>query len=168
MCVKPQNNDMLGVKSEAHPQQFGVAVVITPWNSPSIILVWKRAPAFAAGNTVVMKYSEMASESALEFACVAQEAGLAAGVLNVATGYGHEVGEALVRHPLTRKVTFTGSGFGGRKVSQAAASQTVPTTLELGGKSAKLVFFNTDVDNAEASCRAFSHLTDRPAWRVRG
>lgn len=109
MCVKPQNNDMLGVKSEAHPQQFGVAVVITPWNSPSIILVWKRAPAFAAGNTVVMKYSEMASESALEFACVAQEAGLAAGVLNVATGYGHEVGEALVRHPLTRKVTFTGS-----------------------------------------------------------
>ena len=114
---------MLGVKSEAHPQQFGVAVVITPWNSPSIILVWKRAPAFAAGNTVVMKYSEMASESALEFACVAQEAGLAAGVLNVATGYGHEVGEALVRHPLTRKVTFTGSRLW-RKKSFASCGKT--------------------------------------------
>jgi|TARA_B110000908_G_scaffold11636_1_gene13602 aldehyde dehydrogenase (NAD+) len=145
--VEPQNNSMAGVKSEAHPQPFGVVVAITPWNSPLMILAWKLAPALAAGNTMVVKPSEMASASTMEFARLANEAGLPAGVLNVVTGYGHEVGEALVRHPLTRKVTFTGSDFGGRKVAQAAASHTLPVTLELGGKSAQVVCADADIEN---------------------
>jgi len=124
---------------------FGVVVAITPWNSPLMILAWKLAPALAAGNTVVVKPSEMASASTLEFAKLAFDAGLPAGVLNVVTGLGNEVGEALVRHPLTRKVTFTGSGFGGSKVAEAASAGIVPTTLELGGKSPQIVFADAEM-----------------------
>ncbi|UWQ93421.1 aldehyde dehydrogenase [Rhodobacteraceae bacterium M382] len=148
LTVEPQANAIPGVTSAAHPQPYGVVVAITPWNSPLMILAWKLAPALAAGNTVVVKPSEMASASTVEFARLAHEAGLPAGVLNVVTGLGHEVGEALVRHPLTRKVTFTGSDFGGRKVAEAASAGVVPTTLELGGKSAQVVFADTDMDNA--------------------
>jgi acyl-CoA reductase-like NAD-dependent aldehyde dehydrogenase len=83
----------------------------------------------------------------LEFARLAYGSGLPAGVLNVVTGFGHEVGEALVRHPLTRKVTFTGSDQGGRKVAEAAANGVIQTTLELGGKSAQVVFANADLTN---------------------
>ncbi len=136
-----------GVTSVGHWLPYGVVVAITPWNSPLMILAWKLAPALAAGNTVVVKPSEMATASTVEFARLAHEAGLPAGVLNVVTGLGHEVGEALVRHPLTRKVTFTGSDFGGRKVAEAAARGVVPTTLELGGKSAQVVFADCDIDN---------------------
>jgi aldehyde dehydrogenase (NAD+) len=125
-----------------------VVVAITPWNSPLMILTWKLGPALAAGNTVVVKPSELASASTLEFAAMLHEAGLPAGVLNVVTGYGNEVGEALVRHRLTRKVSFTGSDFGGRKVAEAAAAGVVPATLELGGKSAQIVFADADIDNA--------------------
>ena len=137
-----------GVTSAGHWLPYGVVVAITPWNSPLMILAWKLAPALAAGNTVVVKPSEMASASTLEFARIAHEAGLPAGVLNVVTGRGHEAGEALVRHPLTRKVTFTGSDFGGRKVAEAASAGVVPTTLELGGKSPQVVFADCDLDNA--------------------
>ena len=147
LAVKPQNNTVSGAISAAHFMPFGVVVAITPWNSPLMILAWKLAPALAAGNTVVVKPSEMASASTLEFARLAHEAGLPPGVLNVVTGYGHEAGEALVRHPLTRKVTFTGSDFGGRKVAEAAAAGVVSTTLELGGKSAQVVFADCDLEN---------------------
>ena len=102
--LKPeaQANSIPGVTSVGHWLPYGVVVAITPWNSPLMILAWKIAPALAAGNTVVVKPSEMASASTLEFARLAHEAGLPPGVLNVVTGMGHEVGEALVRHPLTR------------------------------------------------------------------
>lgn len=143
-----QANGVAGVESETHFLPYGVVVAITPWNSPLMILAWKLGPALAAGNTVVVKPSELASASTLEFARLAYEAGLPPGVLNVVTGYGHEVGEALVRHPLTRKVTFTGSDFGGRKVAEAAAGGVVPTTLELGGKSPQVVFADADQGNA--------------------
>lgn len=145
---EPQTNGMPGVESETHFLPYGVVVAITPWNSPLMILAWKLGPALAAGNTVVVKPSELASASTLEFASLAHEAGLPAGVLNVVTGYGHEAGEALVRHPLTRKVTFTGSDAGGRKVAAAAADGVVPATLELGGKSPQVVFADADPDNA--------------------
>jgi aldehyde dehydrogenase (NAD+) len=79
---------------------------------------------------------------------MAHSAGLPEGVLNVVTGFGHEVGDALVRHPLTRKVTFTGSDIGGRKVAEAAAQGVIPATLELGGKSAQVVFADAEVENA--------------------
>jgi aldehyde dehydrogenase (NAD+) len=146
--VEPQANGVLGVESETHFLPYGVVVAITPWNSPLMILTWKLGPALAAGNTVVVKPSELASASTLEFAAMLHEAGLPAGVLNVVTGYGNEVGEALVRHRLTRKVSFTGSDFGGRKVAGAAAANVVPATLELGGKSAQIVFADADIDNA--------------------
>jgi aldehyde dehydrogenase (NAD+) len=138
--IEAQYNSLEGVESHTHFLPYGVVVAITPWNSPLMILTWKLGAALAAGNTVVVKPSELASASTLEFAAMLHKAGLPAGVLNVVTGFGHEVGEALVRHPLTRKVSFTGSDFGGRKVAEAAAANVVPTTLELGGKSAQVVF----------------------------
>ncbi len=141
---EPQHVAVPGVSAESHWLPYGVVVAITPWNSPLMILAWKLAPALAAGNTVVAKPSEMTSASTLEFAKLAHEAGLPSGVLNVVTGLGHEVGEALVGHPLTRKVTFTGSDIGGRKVAEAAARCVAPTTLELGGKSAQVVFADCD------------------------
>ena len=148
MRPEPQANAIPGVASVGHHIPFGVVVAITPWNSPLMILAWKLAPALAAGNTVVVKPSEMASASTLEFARLAHEAGLPPGVLNVVTGPGHEVGEALVRHPLTCKVTFTRSDLGGRKVAEAAASGVIPAVLELGGKSPQMVFADCDPDNA--------------------
>ena len=146
--VEPQDISIPGAHSAAHPQADGVVVAITPYNSPLMILAWKLAPALPAGNAVVVKSSEMASASTLEFVRLAHQSGLPASVLNVVTGFGHEAGEALVRHPLTRKVTFTGSDGGGRKIAEAAADRVVPTTLELGGKSAQVVFADCDLENA--------------------
>ena len=142
------DNQIPGVSNTAHYLPYGVVVAITPWNSPLMILAWKIAPALAAGNTVVIKPSELASASTLEFARLCAESDIPAGVINVVTGLGHEVGEALVKHPLTRKVTFTGSDIGGRKVAEAAASGVIPTTLELGGKSPQILFADSDLDNA--------------------
>ena len=146
--TRPQANQTPGVSSSAHFLPFGVVGVITPWNSPLMILAWKIGPALAAGNTVVIKPSELASASTLEFARVCADAPIPQGVINVVTGFGPEAGEALVRHPLTRKVTFTGSDFGGRKVAEAAAGGVIPTTLELGGKSPQILFDDVDLDNA--------------------
>ncbi|MEM7170550.1 MAG: aldehyde dehydrogenase [Pseudomonadota bacterium] len=145
---EPHQNAVPGVTSASHFLPYGVVVAITPWNSPLMILAWKLAPALAAGNTVVVKPSELASASTLEFAKLAHEAGLPAGVLNVVTGLGHEVGATLVKHPLTRKITFTGSDQGGRAVAGGAAAGVVPATLELGGKSPQVVFADADLDNA--------------------
>jgi len=141
-------NQIPGVSSTAHYLPFGVIGVITPWNSPLMILAWKIAPALAAGNTVVIKPSEHASASTLEFARLCAESSIPPGVINVVTGLGHEAGEPLVKHSLTRKVTFTGSDIGGRKVAEAAATGIIPTTLELGGKSPQIVFDDVDLDNA--------------------
>jgi len=141
-------NQIPGVSSTAHYLPFGVIGVITPWNSPLMILAWKIAPALAAGNTVVIKPSEHASASTLEFARLCSESSIPRGVINVVTGLGHEAGEPLVKHSLTRKVTFTGSDIGGRKVAEAAATGIIPTTLELGGKSPQVVFDDVDLDNA--------------------
>lgn len=148
MMAEKQDVSVTGVQCATHFLPYGVVVAITPWNSPLMILAWKLAPALAAGNSVVVKPSEMASASTLQFASLAHAAGLPSGLLNVVTGYGHEVGNALVRHPLARKVTFTGSESGGAKVAEAAAKRVVPTTLELGGKSPQLVFADCDLDNA--------------------
>ncbi len=147
LAPEPQSNSIPGVKSTGYHVPFGVVVAITPWNSPLMILAWKLAPALAAGNTVVVKPSEMATASTVAFAKMAFDAGLPKGVLNVVTGLGHEAGEALVRHPLTRKVTFTGSDAGGQKVAEAASASVIPTTLELGGKSAQVVFADCDLEN---------------------
>lgn len=143
----PLQNDVPGVENTAEFVPFGVVVAITPWNSPLMIAAWKLAPALAAGNTVVIKPSELASASTLEFARLVSRSDLPAGVINVVTGFGGEIGEALVRHEKTRLVTFTGSDTGGSKVAEAAARGVKPVTLELGGKSPQVVFADADLDN---------------------
>jgi acyl-CoA reductase-like NAD-dependent aldehyde dehydrogenase len=129
-------------------EPLGVCACITPWNSPLLLLAWKAAPALAAGNTLVIKPSEFTSASTLEFARLSIEAGLPPGVVNVVTGFGAEVGEPLVRHPKVRKVAFTGGEAGGRSVNVAAATDFKRVTLELGGKSANIVFDDANLDQA--------------------
>lgn len=129
-------------------EPMGVIVGITPWNSPLALTAWKLAPALAAGNTVVVKPSEYTSASLIVLARIGVEAGLPAGVFNVVTGYGHEIGDRLVRHPLVRKVAFTGGEIGGRAVNTAAAQELKPVTLELGGKSPNIVLADADIDQA--------------------
>ena len=129
-------------------EPFGVCGLITAWNSPLGVLIWKLAPALAAGNTVVIKPSEHASASTLEFMDVLQEAELPPGVINVVTGYGTPTGEALVTHPDVRMVSMTGGIPGGRAVAAAAAEQVKPLVMELGGKSPQIVFEDADLELA--------------------
>lgn len=129
-------------------EPLGVVAAIAPWNSPLLLAVWKLAPALAAGNTVVVKPSEFSSASTLAFARLCEQAGLPAGVVNVVTGFGAEVGEPLVRHPLVARVAFTGSEAGGRRVYELAAKDFKRVSLELGGKSANIVFADAALDDA--------------------
>ena len=140
--------DKPDVLNFARYEPIGVTACITPWNSPLLLMAWKVAPALAAGNAVVIKPSEYTSASTLEFAELTIEAGLPAGLVNVVTGYGAEVGEALVSHRLVRKVAFTGGESGGRHVNVAAAAGFKHVTLELGGKSANIVFADARMDDA--------------------
>lgn len=129
-------------------EPLGVCVAITAWNSPLLLAVNKLAPGLAAGNTFVLKPSEFTSASALELAKLAQEAGFPAGVLNVVTGFGPEVGAPLVEHPHVAKVAFTGSEMGGQRIYETAARDFKHVTLELGGKSANIVFADANLDDA--------------------
>ena len=129
-------------------EPLGVCACITPWNSALLLMAWKVAPALAAGNTVVIKPSEETSASTLEFAALLDKAEIPPGVINVVTGYGDEVGAALVSHPKVRKIAFTGGEGGGRAVNTAAAQDFKRVTLELGGKSANIVFDDANIDNA--------------------
>jgi (Z)-2-((N-methylformamido)methylene)-5-hydroxybutyrolactone dehydrogenase len=129
-------------------EPLGVVVAITPWNSPLLLTAWKLAPALAAGNTVVIKPSEFTSVSTLEFIKLVEEAGIPAGVVNVVTGYGKEVGMPLVEHPLTRKIAFTGSDATGRLINETAARGFKKVGLELGGKSPNIVFDDAVLDDA--------------------
>lgn len=148
IAPRPLDNDVGGVVNTAHYEPYGVVVAITPWNSPLMIAAWKVAPALAAGNAVVVKPSELASASTVGFARLIHEADIPAGIVNVVTGLGQEVGAALVAHPLTAKVSFTGSDAGGAAVGVSAARAIKPATLELGGKSPQLVFADADLENA--------------------
>ena len=129
-------------------EPLGVCVAITAWNSPLLLAVNKLAPGLAAGNTFVLKPSEFTSASAIELAKLTQEAGLPAGVLNVVTGFGGEVGAPLVEHPKVAKIGFTGSEMGGQRIYETAARDFKHVTLELGGKSANIVFADANLDNA--------------------
>lgn len=129
-------------------EPLGVVAAITAWNSPVMLMLWKLAPALAAGNTLVVKPSEHASASTLAFMELVQQAGFPPGVVNVVTGYADGAGEPLVSHPDVAKVTFTGSVNGGRAVNRTAAEQLKPVTLELGGKSPQIVFADANLDNA--------------------
>ncbi len=140
--------DKPGVFNYTTPEPLGVIAAITPWNSPLLLATWKLAPALAAGNTVVWKPSEYSSVSALVFATLFKEAGFPDGVVNVITGYGSEIGDHLVRHPDVAKVAFTGGDATGQHVYEASASGIKDVTLELGGKSANIVFADASLDNA--------------------
>lgn len=129
----------------------GVAVAITAWNYPLLLMAAKIAPALAAGCTTVLKPSELTSLSSLLFAEVLENAGLPPGVVNVITGDGPVTGEHLIRHPDVAAVSFTGSTKTGRHIAQAAAETIKNVTLELGGKSASLVFADADLETAVRS-----------------
>jgi aldehyde dehydrogenase (NAD+) len=134
-------------------EPLGVVAAIVPWNFPLMIGMWKIAPAIACGCTVVIKPAELTSLSALRLAELALEAGLPPGVLNVVTGPGSIVGTALVNHPGVDKVTFTGSPSVGRQILRGAAGNLKRVTLELGGKSANIIFADA---NLEAATKAAS------------
>jgi acyl-CoA reductase-like NAD-dependent aldehyde dehydrogenase len=140
--------DKPGVFNFTREEPLGVVAAITPWNSPLMLAAWKLAPALAAGNTVVWKPSEFSSVSALEFGELFERAGFPPGVVNIVTGYGNEVGEPLITHPDISKVAFTGGDRTGEHVYQLAARGIKHITLELGGKSANIVFEDADLDSA--------------------
>jgi acyl-CoA reductase-like NAD-dependent aldehyde dehydrogenase len=129
-------------------EPLGVIAVITAWNSPTFLNIMAAAPALAAGNTIVLKPSEVTSASAIEIAQLAVEAGIPEGVINVVTGL-RETGEALIDHPLVRKVSFVGSVGAGREIAARAGRRLITSTLELGGKSPNIVFGDADLDLAE-------------------
>ena len=129
-------------------EPLGVVGMITPWNSPLLLLTWKLAPALAAGNTAVIKPSEFTSASTITFMELFEEAGFPAGVVNTVAGFGEEVGAPLVSHKDVAKVAFTGSDYSGQKIYESAAKDIKNVTLELGGKSPNIVFEDADIDAA--------------------
>ena len=163
-------------------EPLGVVGIIVPWNFPMPIAGWGFAPALAAGNTVVLKPAEITPLTAIRLGELALEAGLPEGVLTVIPGQGSVVGQRFVTHPLVRKVCFTGSTVVGKEIMRGCADQVKRVTLELGGKSANIVFADTDVaaaaasapyavfDNAGQDCCARSRILVRALGvrRVRG
>lgn len=158
-------------------EPHGVTGHIIPWNYPLQIFGRSVGAALAAGNACVVKPAEDACLSLLRVAEIAAEAGLPEGALNIVTGYGHEAGAALARHPGIQHISFTGSPATGKLVAQLAAENHVPVTLELGGKSPQIVFADADVDalvpvvvngivqNAGQTCSAGSRvLVERPLY----
>jgi betaine-aldehyde dehydrogenase len=157
-------------------EPLGVVALIVPWNFPLTIAAWKLAPALAAGNTVVLKPAELTPLTALRFERIALAAGVPEGVVNVVVGPGRTCGQRLVEHPDVAKVAFTGSTEVGRGIAAGAAETIKRVTLELGGKSANVVFADADIEraataalpaafgNAGQDCCARSRiLVERPA-----
>ena len=158
-------------------EPMGVVAAITPWNSPIASEAQKLAPALAAGNAVILKPAEVTPLLALELARLCEEAGVPPGIVNVLAGKGPVIGDALVRHPLVRRVAFTGGTATGRHIARLAADKMMPVSLELGGKSPTMVLADADLDHAVAgvlygifsssgeSCIAGSRLfVERPIY----
>jgi acyl-CoA reductase-like NAD-dependent aldehyde dehydrogenase len=132
-------------------EPLGVVGLIVPWNFPLVIASWKVAPALAAGNTIVLKPAELTPLTALRLEAIALDAGLPEGVLNVVVGPGSVSGRRLVEHPDVAKIAFTGSTEVGRGIAAGAAATIKRVTLELGGKSANVVFADADLERAAAA-----------------
>jgi acyl-CoA reductase-like NAD-dependent aldehyde dehydrogenase len=132
-------------------EPLGVVGLITPWNFPIAIASWKLGPALAAGNTVVLKPAELTPLTAVELERIVVEAGIPEGVFNVVVGPGRLVGERIVEHPDVAKVAFTGSTEVGRRIAARAAETIKRVTLELGGKSASVIFADADLERAAAA-----------------
>jgi betaine-aldehyde dehydrogenase len=137
-----------GYSARVRREPYGVVGLIVPWNFPMVTTAWKLAPALAAGNAVVLKPSEVTPLPELALAEIVHDAGLPAGVFNAVVGTGAGVGAPLVAHPRVRKVSFTGSNAVGTRIMQSAAEATKGLSLELGGKSAIVVFDDVDLDEA--------------------
>jgi|HubBroStandDraft_4_1064222.scaffolds.fasta_scaffold50759_2 aldehyde dehydrogenase (NAD+) len=129
-------------------EPIGVVGQIVPWNFPLMFTSWKLGPALAAGNTVVMKPSELTPLSTLRIAELLQEAGVPDGVVNIVPGYGETAGWAIATHPRVRKLSFTGSTAVGRRLVEASAASLKRLQLELGGKGANIVFDDADIESA--------------------
>jgi acyl-CoA reductase-like NAD-dependent aldehyde dehydrogenase len=140
--------DKPGVFNFTREEPLGVVAAVTPWNSPLLLASWKLAPALAAGNTIVWKPSEFSSVSALALGELFERAGFPPGVVNIVTGFGGEVGEPLISHRDVAKIAFTGGDKTGEHVYQLAARGLKHVTLELGGKSANIVFDDAEIDQA--------------------
>src|SRR3984893_4562075 len=145
-------------------EPMGVVASIVPWNFPLMIGMWKIAPALACGCTVVLKPAELTPLTALRIGELALEAGFPPGVLNVVPGFGKVAGAALVDHPDVDKVTFTGSPAVGRQIMRGAADNLKRVTLELGGKSANIIFPDADLN---AAVRAAGPGTSFDSCKVR-
>jgi lactaldehyde dehydrogenase/glycolaldehyde dehydrogenase len=144
MFAPDETNEQLMVRSVP----YGVVVGIIPWNYPAALFARKVAPAIMAGNTIVLKPHEETPLAALALAGIVEEVGVPPGVVNVVTGAGRAVGDALVRHPITRMVSMTGSVRGGREILAAAAENITPVSLELGGKAPFIVLEDADLSAA--------------------
>lgn len=131
-------------------EPLGVVGIIVPWNFPMPIMGWGLAPALAAGNTVVLKPASLTPLTAVRIGELALEAGIPEGVFQVVTGEGATVGERFVTHPSVRKICFTGSNAAGRRIMEGCAAQVKRLTLELGGKSANIIFADADLERAGA------------------
>ena len=147
MEVENLNLNLDGVSAYLDLIPYGVVGAITAWNSPLMIAAWKVAPALAGGNAVVIKPSELASASTVVFAELLSDT-VPNGLINVVTGFGDEVGTAIIESDEVKKVSFTGSEIDGSRVATTAAKHVKPVTLELGGKSPQIVFRDADLENA--------------------
>ena len=139
-----------GVTMTFH-EPLGVVGLIIPWNFPVLIACWKLGPALACGNTVILKPAETTPLSAIRLGELALEAGIPEGVLQIVVGTGPEAGWRLVEHPVVRKIGFTGSTAVGKRIMAGAAEHLKRVTLELGGKSANIVFADADIETVAAS-----------------
>ena len=129
-------------------EPMGVVAAITPWNSPIASEAQKLAPALAAGNAVVVKPAEATPLLALELARICEEAGVPKGIVSVLPGRGSVIGDAITKHPLVKRVSFTGGTSTGKHIARIAADKMMPVSLELGGKSATMVLADADLDHA--------------------
>ncbi|WP_445936128.1 aldehyde dehydrogenase [Pigmentiphaga sp. YJ18] len=127
---------------------MGVVAAITPWNSPIASEAQKMAPALAAGNALVVKPAEVTPLMALDMAAICEEAGVPKGIISVLPGKGSVIGDAITKHPLVKRVSFTGGTTTGRHIAHIAADKMMPVSLELGGKSPTMVFEDADLDHA--------------------
>ena len=148
---------LAGIEARVHRAPYGVCGFIFPWNFPFDLFIWGVAPALAAGNTVVVKPSEVTPLSTLYAAQLATEAGLPTGVLNVVVGDGPEAGAALTGHRKVRRMSFTGSPEAGSRVAESCGRRIVPCKLELGGKGAAVIF--PDVDPVDTAQKLVAALT---------
>ncbi|MGI4839574.1 MAG: aldehyde dehydrogenase family protein [Janthinobacterium lividum] len=135
-------------------EALGTVLQITPWNAPIFTCGWQLAPALAAGNAVILKPSELTPLSSLMVAVLIERAGVPKGLVNVIAGFGHSIGQAFIAKADIRKVVFVGSPATGRHIAVAAAQRCIPAVLELGGKSANIVFADADLDVALRGAQA--------------